>query len=91
MLNTCFGDLVQNFSSTLGDSIRSPSFVDPCDVSTPNQEAENSRRNIYLLMLNGDYWYKSVGCVVAVNENCDQMYNSEMLESCKVRMPCMSW
>ena len=29
-------------------------------------------------MLRGNHWHKSAGCVVAVSENCDLMYDSEV-------------
>ena len=48
--------------------------MDPCDDSVPKPGSRKLSSKFSLRMLNVDHWYKSVGCVIAASENCDQMY-----------------
>ena len=59
-------------------------FVDPCDFSVPKPGSRELSSKFSLRMLKVDHWYKSVGCVIAISENCDQRYVLNV-ESCKVR------
>ena len=65
-------------------------FVDPCVVSVPKPGSRELSSKFSLRMLDVDHWYKSVGCVIAVIENYDQMYVLKV-RIVHICMPCMSW
>ena len=65
-------------------------FVDPCvdSVSKPGSRELSSKFS--LQMLNVDHRHKSIRCVIAVSENCDQMYVLKMGIVQSMYTPCVS-